>query len=179
VKNALLFALVLFAAAARADAPSAQYTVLSGGTNAATVWDSRTLLEWTQAAQCVSSTNNTPSCTWQQALAACASLNSTSFAGHTDWRLASIKELQTLADRRLNYYYYGRAVLDPTAFPGTPPGVTLSGSLPVIAFWSSSPSAIDPAQAWYVDFAYGSAQRQSQITFLGYARCVRDRASGG
>ena len=58
----------------------------------------------------------------------------------TGWTMSE-EELQTLIDRRMSYYYYGRAVLDPTSFPNPPPGVTLSASQTVIAFWSSSPSA--------------------------------------
>ena len=49
----------------------------------------------------------------------------TTFAGHSDWRMANIRELQTIVDRSR----YG--ALDQAAFPGSQGG----------NFWSATPDA--------------------------------------
>lgn len=70
------------------------------------------------------------------------SVNTQGLCGYSDWRLPTADELQSIVD-------YGVAspgpTVDATWFPNT------QGS----AFWSSSPYAGYPADAWYVDFGYG------------------------
>ena len=60
--------------------------------------------------------------------------------GHTDWRLPTREELQSLVDyTRLN------PAIDTEVFPDTPANY----------FWSSSPAASAPDYAWVVNFACG------------------------
>ncbi len=75
--------------------------------------------------------------TWQQALAFCEGLD---LAGHQDWRLPSIRELQTLVDVRRQ-----QPALDSTIFPGCRPE----------PYWSSTTRSERPAFAWTMDFATG------------------------
>lgn len=62
-----------------------------------------------------------------------------SFAGHSDWRVPNIAELQTIVEREHIY-----PAINNTIFP------THNN-----AFWSSSPHAGNPLVAWYVAFSYG------------------------
>ncbi len=74
---------------------------------------------------------------WQPALAYCEGLD---LAGHSDWYLPNVKELQTLVDHSRT-----SPAIDTDYFVS-------SGS----AYWSSSTSAQDPSTAWYVNFYHGS-----------------------
>ncbi len=75
--------------------------------------------------------------TWEQALSFCEGLD---LAGHQDWRLPSIRELQTLIDARLK-----QPALDTGVFPGCRPE----------PYWSSTTRSDRPAFAWTMDFATG------------------------
>jgi hypothetical protein len=81
--------------------------------------------------------------TWCEALAYCDNL---SFAGHDDWRLPNVQELQSIVA-------YGRSgpAIDPVFG-------TLSS-----CYWSSTSVAGDPGYAWHVGFGGGS---------IGYGRKV-------
>jgi hypothetical protein len=72
---------------------------------------------------------------WREALEYCEGL---SFAGHDDWRLPNVRELQSIVD-------YGR--WDPAIDP-------VFGALSSW-YWSSSTSALYPDYAWGVDFGGG------------------------
>ena len=74
--------------------------------------------------------------TWQEALKYCESL---SFAGHDDWRLPNVRELQSSVD-------YGR--FNPTIDP-------VFGRLGHGRYWSSSSGLGFPDNAWYVSFYSG------------------------
>ena len=67
--------------------------------------------------------------------------SSTDFAGHTDWRVPGIVELNTLVERATANPATNRSL-----FPGTPPSER---------FWSSSPKMGNPNTAWYVNFSSG------------------------
>jgi len=76
---------------------------------------------------------------WDQAVAL---TNTQTFAGHSDWRLPNIRELQTIVDQSVF-----NPAIDSGAFPNT------SNSF----FWSSTPDALYAYLAWNVYFGDGYA----------------------
>jgi hypothetical protein len=92
---------------------------------------------------------------WCNALAYCEGLN---LAGHDDWRLPNLRELQSIVD-------YGR--VDPSIDP-------VFGPLSLrYLFWSSTPVAGNLGYAWLTEFRYGNAHFLGE-TFSGYyVRAVR------
>ncbi len=91
--------------------------------------------------------------TWCEALAYCESLD---LAGHEDWRLPSVRELQSIAD-------YGRKV---------PSAVPVFGALSE-SYWSSTSYAFDSASAWYVNFFGGWVGIGDKLFDEDYVRAVR------
>ena len=129
----------------RASAPPGRYSVGSG-TLAGTVLDNETGLRWFRGM----STGN-----FSTATTFCATLTQ---SGFDDWRLPSMKELQTLVAESRH-----TPAIDLAAFPSTPSTF----------FWSSSPDAAQPGQsAWIVDFLTGYLLVLSQGQGAA-ARCVR------
>lgn len=113
-----------------------------------TVTDNVTKLVWQQL---------TPSgdYTQPQALAYCEGL---SLGGSLDWRLPSVIELVSIVDTGT----YNPSI-DSTMFPGTPA---------VGFYWSSTPYAGHPGNAWGVYFNNGySDYNDAAMTYS--ARCVR------
>jgi hypothetical protein len=168
-------AAMLISAAVRADAPLAQYAEVTQ--SSLTVHDVRTQLEWERQSACGDgSGGGAPSCTWAAALAHCSSLNANTYAGHADWRLPSIKELQTVVDRRYTTSY-NQMRIDPKF--QSPPGTIKDGQT-YAPFWSSTPMAGSSSLAWVIDFAKGVTTRVAYTgtgAVSGYARCVRSRAA--
>ena len=62
------------------------------------------------------------------------------FAGHSDWRLPTHKELLTLVEKRC----YNPSI-NATLFPGTP----------TTGYWSSTPGAFNADYTWIVAFGFG------------------------
>jgi hypothetical protein len=84
-------------------------------------------------------------CTWAEATgtwidAVNAENNSAGFAGHNDWRIPNIKELQSIV-------HYGRSgpAIDPLFSPTAP-----------VTYWSSTPFFVDESRAWAVGFNNGN-----------------------
>lgn len=79
-----------------------------------------------------------------------AAINAAGLCGAADWRMPTLKELDSIVD-------LGRtgSAIDPNYFPNT---ATVDGpyteSYPVT--WSASPYAANPAEAWVVEFFYGT-----------------------
>jgi hypothetical protein len=82
-------------------------------------------------------------------------------AGHADWRLPALIELVSIVDYDIAY---GADVpsVDPTYFPDTPAS----------SFWSATPTAGTPGDAWGVSFDFGYSGR-GDGTSPGWVRCVR------
>ena len=129
---------------------AAAFSVKSDGT----VTDSSTGLIWMRCSvgQTVSGSTCSGTATpyfWPYATALTGAVT---FAGHTDWRLPSVRELLTIVDRsKFN------PSIDSAAFPSTP-------NLP---FWSATDYAGVPTAAWYVHFGdanVGSAFKVSAST---------------
>ena len=79
-----------------------------------------------------------------------------SLAGHDDWRLPTVHELQSIVD--LTRYN-----------PAIQRGFHYVASE---SYWSSTPYADDKVRAWNVDFKSGSTQN-SRHSYDFYVRCVR------
>ncbi len=92
--------------------------------------------------------------TWCGALAYCIQL---SLAGHDDWRLPNVRELQSIVD-------YGRFT------PATDP---IFGGLPTAAHWSSTSWPASPNLAWKIENGIGSADAVDKDNALA-VRAVRN-----
>jgi hypothetical protein len=96
--------------------------------------------------------------TWANALAFIAALNTAPcYAGHCDWRLPNVKELQSIVD-------YGRnnPTIDPAFGPTAP-----------AAYWSSTSYVGAPVAAWAVDFYIGDVMGNFPKNNLLFVRAVR------
>lgn len=125
----------------QADAPTGQYVISNG-----TVFDTKSQLTWEQ-------NPSMPLVSFDAANAYCQGL---SLAGG-NWRLPSIKEIQTIVDEtRVD------PAIDPAVFPNTP----------LAKFWSSTRMAGDPASAWEIHADYG-ATGVDDVAALHNVRCVR------
>lgn len=111
-----------------------------------TVTDGNTGLMWQQG--------EAGSVKWEDAISYCEGL---SLAGYTDWRLPNIKELESITDDSL----YNPAI-DTNYFPDAH----------VSSYWSSTTSASNSSDAWYVYFSSGSVGYYSKAGD-NYVRCVR------
>jgi hypothetical protein len=93
--------------------------------------------------------------TWREALSFCEGLD---WAGHDDWRLPNIKELQSIVDVQLP-----GPTLDTDFFPGCRPFI----------YWSSTTNGKHPEFAWYVNFDDGHTYDGGLKTRKYYVRPVR------
>ncbi len=91
---------------------------------------------------------------WEGAKRYCKDLN---FSGYNDWRLPTIKELETIV-------YYSRY---PDAYKKGFKNFTSS------SYWSSSPSISVSSGAWSVNFNYGDSSYYYEYDKL-YVRCTRE-----
>jgi hypothetical protein len=73
-------------------------------------------------------------CTWEAALRSIAHLNNTGLNGQNDWRLPTIRELESLVDdsRHSPAFVYGLSL----------------GTAPITGLWSSTTSTYEPRYAW-------------------------------
>ena len=92
------------------------------------------------------------------------------FAGHCDWQLPKISELQTI-------------LIGPDAAPGQAPTCSaapcidpgfaaVGGPTASSYYWSASTLAGNPGNAWYADFAHGNVLDNDK-TLDGYVRAGR------
>jgi hypothetical protein len=99
--------------------------------------------------------------TWSGAKQYCACLN---LGGHDDWRLPSRIELVSIVDFTRN-----TPSIDSTAFPDTP----------LEWFWTSTPLAENPDEAWYIYFDNGFSKFILAEEHEYRVRCVRTDAPAG
>ena len=93
--------------------------------------------------------------TWDAAITYCEGLT---IAGHTDWRLPTIKELKSIADMtKFNLS------INTTYFPGTQ----------LFAYWSSTTNTEAAPEAWLVSFSEGTTGTDYKSDPTHMVRCVR------
>lgn len=93
---------------------------------------------------------------WQESNRYCEELV---LEGHDDWRLPTIKELQSLVD--LNKYR--PAIKD-----------NIKNISVLTFYWSSTQVADDPKSAWHIFYKYGESYYGSKTEKYG-VRCIRDK----
>jgi hypothetical protein len=129
-----------------------------------TVTDTNTGLIWQQAtAPGIGSGSYPEKYNWEQALAYCENLT---LAGHSDWRLPNVNELQSIVD----YSLYTPSI-DTTYFPGT-----LTED-----YWSSTTNVFNTLYVWFVNFNYGyvgSHLKANNSISYNYVRAVRGGQCG-
>ncbi|AGX87201.1 DUF1566 domain-containing protein [Candidatus Symbiobacter mobilis] len=127
-----------------------------------TVTDPTTGLMWMRCAMGQTWQNDT--CT---GTAATTAVTTTTFAGHSDWRLPNIRDLLSLVDRTM-----ASPAIDTKAFPAAP----------ALGFWTSTPIVIGHPQGWEanpfwrVNFGYGVSVAVSAGTSVHATRLVRGTA---
>lgn len=134
-------------------APDSRYIDHGDGT----VSDSRTGLMWKRCSEGQSGagcTGTASSQTWQQAL---GSASTSSFAGHTDWRLPNVKELQSLVETGCR-----SPSINTTHFPNTES----------FFYWSSTTVLAGPTTAFAFAFDIGSGVDWSKSSAV-HVRLVR------
>lgn len=87
-----------------------------------------------------------------------AAVNAAGLCGATDWRVPTIKELNSIID-----YSRSDRAIDPTFFPNTP----------ALDFWSAMNSAGGSSVAWIVNFSYGGPHDGEGKSNLDRVRLVR------
>lgn len=92
---------------------------------------------------------------WESAISYCEALET---GGHTDWRLPTIKELQTIAD----YNRYSPAI-DTGYFPNTFSSF----------YWAATTDSSNSSLAWGIYLDYGHAKRNKKGYNNYYVRAVR------
>ena len=81
------------------------------------------------------------------------------YAGHQDWRMPNVKELQSIVD-------YSKP------FPGPAIASSFPGSTAADFYWSSTSSAANPFRAWFVTFGNGGVSAVEKV-FALRVRAVR------
>jgi hypothetical protein len=122
-----------------------------------TITDTNTGLMWEKFSDDGSIHDKDNGYDWDDAFAVkVATLNSGSFAGHTDWRVPNVKELQSI----VNYGNVNPSV-SPAFNTACAPGCTVTACSCTVFnmfnnnYWSSSTYAGIPANAWFVYFGNG------------------------
>ena len=98
--------------------------------------------------------------TWDQAFSVhVATLNSTSFAGHADWRLPNVKELASIVNYENSNPAVSPAFATTNCFSPSTCTVLTCSCTSVNQYWSSSTDFnfpnTSPAEVWIVDFSDG------------------------
>jgi len=118
-----------------------------------TITDNSTGLMWERKSNDQSIHSISVNVGWNGAFAHVASLNATTFAGHSDWRLPNIRELLSIVKPT-----GGNVAVDAAFDTGCVTGCTVTTcSCAGGETWSSTAYAAASAIAWVVDFTDGSS----------------------
>ena len=121
-----------------------------------TILDTKTNLTWMRSALEQTNLNEAKKYTWREALDAVEAFNQAGgFAGHNDWRLPSIDELNTIVERGK------KPAINHEAFPATPASM----------FWSSTTA--NNNQSAYAVYFYGGNAHWYGKTCQHFVRLVR------
>ena len=136
-----------------------------------TITDHNTKLVWEKKSSDGSIHDVNAGYAWANAFAVhIAGLNAANFAGHDDWRLPNVRELQSIA----NYENFNPSVsseFNTACMPGAT--TVLTGSCTTAAqYWASTTSARAPTFAWAVIFSDGLVGEFSKA-FVFRVRAVR------
>jgi hypothetical protein len=135
-----------------------------------TIIDNMTGLMWEKLTRDGSIHDRDNQYTWSGAFAKVAGLNTAAFAGHTDWRLPNVNELQTLA----NYGALTPSVdLEFNTSCNPSCDATTCSCTRTSFYWSSTTYLPMATLAWGVTFDFGRVD-QDLKTLSNYARAVRD-----
>ena len=119
-----------------------------------TVTDTSTGLMWQQSA-------STDEMIWEDALSYCVNLK---FAGYTDWRMPTIKELCSLVEYS-------------TTYSGLTINTTFFLNTQSFGYWTSTTNTSDPADAWSLNF-YNGYDNYNYKDNSYFIRAVRGGQSG-
>ncbi len=143
--------------------PEPRFTTLTNGADII-VLDSLTGLEWVQAPHSLS--GNSEKMVWNSAVDFCRTL---SFAEHDDWRLPSVKELESLVN-----FGNGSWGDEPNEWLNSDEAPFSGVHGKYDEYWSGTSLARFTSNAWPVSLGGGHINRQSKI-FVKYAWPVRSR----
>ena len=135
-----------------------------------TITDLNTRLMWEKLSRDGGIHDYSNAYTWEEAFVRIAALNSGGgFAGHTDWRLPNIKELQSL----INYQNNAPAVSAAFNADCLPDCTATTCSCTQADFyWSSTTVSTNPSSAWYVVFNLGNVSISNKVS-SHHVRAVR------
>ena len=143
-----------------------------------TITDNNTCLVWEKKSDDGSIHDQHNVYTWDGAFDThVATLNATTFAGYNDWRVPSVKELQSI----LNYGMNFPSVSSEFNTNCTTGSTVLTGSCTAASdYWSSSTDTIGFQFAWVVDFNSGRVLVDFKpAPPRNYVRAVRGRSDLG
>jgi hypothetical protein len=135
-----------------------------------TITDNNTGLMWEKKSDDGSIHDKDTVYTWADAFAVhVAGLNAAAFAGHTDWRVPNVKELQSIVN-----YENSNPSVSPAFNTGCVASCTVATCSCTAAgfYWSSSTFAFVPTEAWVVGFFIGQVTTDSKNGTL-FVRAVR------
>ncbi len=130
-----------------------------------TITDAGTGLMWEQKTNDEGPNDKDNVYTWEEALSLVASMNNTGYIGYNDWRLPTINELGSLADRTRN----GPSI-NTAYFTNTQPS----------NYWSSTTSSLYSDDAWRMSFNIGEVlcSKKSNSNHLRAVRGGQTRLLG-
>jgi len=136
-----------------------------------TITDKNTGLTWEKLSADGSIHDQGNAYSWADAFAVhVAGLNKANFAGHNDWRLPNVKELQSI----VNYQNFAPAVSSAFNNDCVVGATVLTGSCTVgNGYWSSSTYKYAPIGAWFVNFIDGGVSVGGKSAFFIQVRAVR------